>query len=260
MSKGATNGRGMGGVYQPTYLDPKTGLRKASAVWWVIYRHRGRLYRKSSGSTKRREAVKCLKRCLAEIAQGRHISTAAEKTTIDDLAQMLRNDYTANGRSSLHRVESALSHLREHFRETVALDISSDRVTGYIARRKEEGAQNATINRELSALKRAFRLAHDATKVPVIPLIKLLQENNARKGFFEREQLEAVLRVLPTKRVRSWDVTGSDLSAALRVAYVTGWRLRSEILTRQKHHVDLRPVGSGLNQEKPKTVRVECSP
>src|SRR5215813_629923 len=107
MSKRANNSRGMGSVYQPTYLNPKSGLSKASAIWWVMYRNRRRLYRKSSGSTDRREAVKYLKRCLAEIAQGRHMSAAAEKTTIDDLAQILRNDYAANGLSSLGRVESA---------------------------------------------------------------------------------------------------------------------------------------------------------
>lgn len=38
----------------------------------------------------------------------------------------------------------------------------------------------------------------------------------------------------------------NDLSAALRVAYITGWRLRSEILTRQKHHVDLEAGWLGL--------------
>jgi integrase len=232
----------MGGVYQPTYLNPKTGLRKTSAVWWVIYRHRRRLYRKSSHSTKRTEAVDLLKRCLTEIGKGRLIGPDAEKTTFDDLSQILRNDYEANERS-LDRVKSALSHLKEHFKEALALDITNDPVTAYIARRRDEGAQNATINRELSALKRALRLAHEANKLAVVPHIKLLEENNTRKGFFEREQLEAVLSALPTRRLRPRDVTANDLTAALRVAYITGWRLRSEILSRQKHHVDLEWPG-----------------
>jgi len=33
--------------------------------------------------------------------------------------------------------------------------------------------------------------------------------------------------------------TSEAIRAVLEVAYITGWRITSEILTRQKHHVDL---------------------
>src|SRR5215470_2047775 len=90
-----------------------------------------------------------------------------------------------------------------------------------------ERAANSTINRELAALKRMFRLAEKVGKVLRRPAIDMLQEHNARTGFFERADLDAVLAYLP-----------ADLKAVFEVAYRTGWRLKSEILTRQWLHVD----------------------
>jgi integrase len=48
-------------------------------------------------------------------------------------------------------------------------------------------------------------------------------------GFFERDQFEAVYRFLP-----------EDIKPVAVTAYVTGWRVADEILTRQKHHLDLK--------------------
>jgi integrase len=56
----------------------------------------------------------------------------------------------------------------------------------------------------------------------------MLQErNNTRTGFFEPDQFRAVLSRLP-----------EDLRAVFETAYVTGWRIKSEILTRGWLHVD----------------------
>ena len=52
-----------------------------------------------------------------------------------------------------------------------------------MARRLEEGAMDATVNRELAALRRAFRLAIKAGKGAVHPDLTLLAENNLRRVF-----------------------------------------------------------------------------
>ena len=141
---------------------------------------------------------------------------------------MLVEDYRANGRRSLERIEGALKHLREFFGDNFALDITTDRITSYIKWRQDEDAAAATINRELAALRRAFRLAARAGKVALRPEVFMLRENNRRKGFFEPDQYRALVENLP-----------DYLQPVIRTAYVTGWRIKSEILTRQKHHVDL---------------------
>jgi len=56
---------------------------------------------------------------------------------------------------------------------------------------------NGEINRELTTLKRAFRLAVQAGKLITKPHIPLLQEDNVRTGFFEPEQHLSVIAHLP---------------------------------------------------------------
>jgi integrase len=74
-----------------------------------------------------------------------------------------------------------------------------------------------------------FRLAEIAGKVAHRPYIPMLREDNARKGFFEAPEFEAVLAELP-----------GDLKPIAQAAYVTGWRIRSELLNRQWSHVDFQ--------------------
>jgi integrase len=220
--------RGLGFVYQPIYVDKRTGERKTAATWWVQYSVRGKRYRESSGSSNRNLAVKLLKDRLGAAAQGRPVGPNVDRTKFEDLARMLIEDYRANGRRSLERIEGALKHLRGFFGDHFALDITSDRITSYIKWRQDEGAAAATINRELAALRRAFRLAARAGKVALRPEVSMLRENNRRKGFFEPSQYNALVENMP-----------DYLKPVIRTAYITGWRIKSEILTRQKHHVDL---------------------
>ncbi len=58
---------------------------------------------------------------------------------------------------------------------------------------------------------------------------ELLKEAPPRAGFFEADRYEAVRRHLP-----------EDLRVAVAFAYTYGWRMRSEVLTLERRHVDLR--------------------
>jgi integrase len=220
--------RGLGLVYQPVYLDKRTGERKTAATWWVQYSVRGKRFRESSGSSNRVDAVKLLKRRIGDASQGRTIGPQAEKTRFKQLTQMLIDDYRANGRRSLKRIKASVGHLLAFFGDEFAMDITGDRVASYIANRQDEKAAAATINRELAALKRAFRLGEKVGKVIQRPEVSMLREDNRRKGFFEAEEYRAVLKHLP-----------EELKPVIQTAYITGWRIASEILTRQKHHVNL---------------------
>jgi integrase len=56
----------------------------------------------------------------------------------------------------------------------------------------------------------------------------MLHVENARKGFFEPEQYSAVVKHLP-----------EHLRPLAAIAYITGWRAMSELLSRQWRHVNL---------------------
>jgi hypothetical protein len=77
-----------------------------------------------------------------------------DKTSFEALATMLADDYRANHRRSWDRVEDAVAHLRATFGLYRARAITTDRVLAYRVFRQGEGAANATVNRELAALKR----------------------------------------------------------------------------------------------------------
>jgi hypothetical protein len=66
-----------------------------------------------------------------------------------------------------------------------------NRLRAYMARRQQEGAANATINRELEGLQRAFSLAVENEVLMQMPKFPSLSEHNARQGFFERADFEA---------------------------------------------------------------------
>jgi integrase len=97
----------------------------------------------------------------------------------------------------------------------------------FVAERQAAEASNAEINRELAIVKRAFRLAQQAGKIQAIPHVPMLRENNVRQGFFEPDAFEAVRAHLP-----------EELPPVVTFAYLTGWRLKSEILPLEWRQVD----------------------
>jgi len=94
-------------------------------------------------------------------------------------------------------------------------------------RRPISGASNAEINRELTLLKRMFTLGVQARKLLHKPYIPLLEERNTRKGFFEQHQPASVLAHLP-----------APLQPVITFAFITGWRIPSEVLPLEWRQVD----------------------
>jgi site-specific recombinase XerD len=164
------------------------------------------------------------------------------------MAVMLINDYKANGRRSLVKAWNSIRHLRDFFPDWKANEITSDKVTAYIAHRQNEIAAASTINAELAALSRMFVLAVRAGKAAGKPYFAKLHLNNARKGFLEADQFNAVLRHLP-----------EEIKPVAITAYVTGWRVHDEILTRQKHHLDLKSGWLRLEPGETKNNEGRCS-
>ena len=119
----------------------------------------------------------------------------------------------------------------------------------FIRDRQEHGASNAEINRELAVLKRMYSLAVQGQKLHHRPYIPMLQENNVRTGFFEAEQFRVLLSHLP-----------AELQPVMRFAYITGWRIASEVLTLEWRQVDLKAHTVRLDPGTTKrTARGGCS-
>ena len=79
------------------------------------YCRNGNVIRESSQSTKESVAKRLLKRRLGEIQIGLPVGPDVNRTTFQDMAIMLTDDYKANGYRSLDRVEDAINHLKAFF-------------------------------------------------------------------------------------------------------------------------------------------------
>jgi hypothetical protein len=101
-------------------------------------------------------------------------------------------------------------HRTPWFRGRRLAAISTADVRAYISHRQDEGAANASINLELANLKRLFTLAMQAGQLLHRTYIPMLKED-VRKGFFEREQFDAVRRH-----------PRAPLDHAVTLAYYTG--------------------------------------
>jgi hypothetical protein len=235
--------RGFGRVYQPTYKNKQTGEVRKSQTYWLCYYVHGHRIIESANTNKEAVANRLLKERTGRAAIGQPVGPQIERTTIDDLLKLVTDDYIANSRRSLDRVEDALPHLRDHFgADCKARDITEEGLTAYQAHRREEGAKPSTINYELAILRRGFSLGRK--RVASHPEFQMLHVDNVRKGFFEREQYEAVLHQLPEYQ-----------RPVVIVTYITGWRTQSELLTRNGRILILRRVGFVSNRVSRKMAR-----
>jgi integrase len=159
---------------------------------------------------------------LGLIQKGVPVNPKVGKITVHDALKAVVDNLKMNGRRS---VEDAQRRIDNHLLTFFAADrrmstITTGDLERYQAHRLvEQKAKPATVNRELAAMRRAFRLARRGGELISIPDVPMLRENNTRTGFFERDQFDAILKHLPTY-----------LHPLLEFMYVTGWR-KAEVLT-----------------------------
>jgi integrase len=196
---------------------------RGETLWIKYYDLNGKPHRESSHSDIEKNAERLLKLKQGEIAEGKLPGIQFDRITFDDLAKDFITDYRVNGLDTLNKAERSVRYLRAVFGgRAKAISISTDRIKAYTEKRMGEGLSNASINRELAALKRMFHLGAQCTppRVSMIPYIPMLKESNIRKGFFEFPEHLAIKSALP-----------SYLKPVVSLAFHSGWR-KEEILSR----------------------------
>src|SRR5207245_7933561 len=104
--------RGSVSLFREKYRDKKTGQLKSCRTWTMKLWIGGKTLKRPSETTSRAVANKKLEQWKAEVRQGIYVPDA-DQTRFDDLASLLLDEYRANGRKSLDRMEDAVHHLRE---------------------------------------------------------------------------------------------------------------------------------------------------
>jgi integrase len=198
--------RGRGSLYK----QPK------SPYWWVSYYVDGHQVRESTKTDNKKKAQKYLSEKVAA-------NKIPDKRSIGHLLDGLVADYENNHRKGLDWCKLVVDvHLRPVFDDMKMEILTKKIVMDYMDARRKLGRKNATINREISLLRRAFTLAELE-----FPRIAKLAENNVRNGFLTPEQYAKLLHHLP-----------EHIKPVFLFAYKTGCR-RSEILKLTWSRVDL---------------------
>jgi len=151
-----------------------------------------------------------LKNRLSQIGTGTFVGRKSERIAVRELADDFLREYRVNRRKSIDDVQARWNiHLKPFFAHRRAASVSSDLIVQYVDSRQQQRAANATINRELAALKRMFRLGAQATppKVNRVPHFEMLEERV--------DQVDLALRVIrlepgTTKNEEGREVTMTD--------------------------------------------------
>jgi integrase len=194
-------------------------LYRRGKVWWFkFFDATGKPHWRSSGSRDRAVAETMLREQLGQRDRGAPVLPDPRRIAVEALLENLLTEYRLNGRRSVDRADLSCRHLRRYFEGRGAASVTGVDIAKYAELRLGEGVAPATLNRELAALRRAYRLAIRHGILATMPVITTLREDNVRTGFLESDQLTAVCRHLPV-----------DEADAVRFMCVTGWRSRSEV-------------------------------
>jgi integrase len=175
-------------------------LFQVGRIWYIQYYDHGRKISESSRYEDREQAENLLKDRMAGIASGREVTPS--KATVADLCGLVLADYRLRKRRDTQHVEWRFkAHIEEALGSIRASRLTAAQIRGYVEDRRKADASDATINRELAILRRAFTLAmrEDPPLVRRGPYVPKLEEDNARQGFLEPEQYERLLEELPVR-------------------------------------------------------------
>jgi integrase len=195
----------------------------------------GQIVPESSGSTEKADAENLLKQRIGDVAAGRRVGP--ERATIADLCALVVAD---NQLRKLRDAQNVAWRYNAHIEPVLgslpASRFASAQVRQYVAQRRAAGASDGTINRELSIVRRGFKLGaqEDPPLVQRQPAIPRLEEDNARQGFLEQDQYEGLLEELPR-----------NLKAPFVCGYHTGAR-KNELRRLRWDQVDIETGLIGL--------------
>src|ERR1035437_3718467 len=190
-------GHGEGGLFQIT----------GSTKWYTKVNGK----RQSTGTSIFADALEILKQRQGRAALNIPDPTSGTKLSYGAMREgLLTYRRNHNQRSLITRADGTanicgLQHLDAFFQDKLANDIITRSLQGFVEWRKREGANVATINRNLGLLRRMFHLAvHDnpLLKIPNFSAVHF-KEDHVRQGFIDAAKFDELLAALPA-RLRSF--------------------------------------------------------
>jgi integrase len=160
--------------------------------------YEGRQVRRSTGTSDKRLAEAILGKIRGQIVEGRFFEKPKEELhTFEELMERYLTEHAAR-RGNKQREQYCVNNLREFFRNPDLRHITPKQIVTYKNKRFADGVKAATINRELTTLKKAFNLARRewewCTDNPVCR-VSMERENNTRVRWLTAEEEMRLLDV-----------------------------------------------------------------
>jgi integrase len=222
--------------------------RKESDFWHSVLFVGGREHVESTSTDDLKAAKTFHKRRLDRKSADRQglktFDTVAKKRTrVGELLDALLDYYESNKTRAYRTIKAHLHHVRAFFGNRRALSLTEQDGVNFVNAQRKINAAASSVNMRLAYLCVALRRG----KFPV-PKFERLDVDNARKGFFERAEFEAVVEHLP-----------HQLKDVARFGYATGWR-KQEILTLRWANIDLNGDEIRLDASKSKNKEARVIP
>ncbi len=199
-----------------TYTEPK---------WWLQYSVDGEVRRESSGTDDPVKAQRLLDKRVAAVRAGEPIAPT-KSVRLSDLRERHVHNYIDKKKRSLSTLTGRWKNLLGFFDpDRKAASVTTDELADYGRERAKDGASDSTVNRELRALKRGYRLAVLAKVlhpggVPTFPDWRT--EPQPRQNFITAPQHEAIRAYLVSEEPAYGD--------ALDFSMLCAWR-KQQVLT-----------------------------
>jgi integrase len=134
-------------------------------------------------------------------AQKSHVYTEdADRVTVNQLLDLVVEDYRDNKRNTTYDTQKRIDkHLRPFFGQKRASQIGTKLLKEYRRKRDASGDAEATINKELTWLRRAFKLGlrNEPTLVLNVPYFPITDPDNVREGIVAHQKYREIRNSLP---------------------------------------------------------------
>lgn len=163
-------------------------LYKRGKVWWMSFMYQGRQVRRSTETTNKRLADKIHAKVIMQVAEGKWFEMDnGRHRSFEELAEKYENGVYKELKSC-KSTQSYLNQLKEFFGSYALSEIDTSLIDEFKQRRKEE-VKPATINRQLTILKRIFNLAKNRWQwmkdIPYIEMESRADKKRVRYLSFE---------------------------------------------------------------------------
>ncbi len=207
------------------------GLVKRGTTWYLRFYAHGKRMEESAHTTDEAEARRKLKIKIGEVAAGNMARRDPSKAAVADMMRLVVEDYKDKNAASTDDAETRIElHINPKLGKILAAALNTRGIKAYTKERLREGAAAATVNRELSVVRRGLKLAteQDPPWITAAPKVPMLKEDNAREGFIDHEQYKRLRDLLPI-----------HVQVALVLGYHCGLR-RGAVVGLRLDQVDLK--------------------